>query len=108
MGMVRVLLPHNRLISLAPALRYTNASMHVIIGTSLMIIALVGSGGVISALADGVQLPMPATAMFALATAMGMLLGRRLLTHVSECQIQRGFSLTLLVVATGLLVKAYG
>jgi hypothetical protein len=86
--------------------RFTNASMHVIVGTSLMVIALIACGGVISALAHGAQLPMPATAMFALATVIGMLLGRKLAGHISNRQVQRGFSLTLWVVALSLLVKA--
>lgn len=86
--------------------RYTNASIHVIVGTSLMVVALIASGGVISALAHGAQLPMPATAMFALATAIGMLLGRKLAGQISDRQIQRGFSLTLLLVSLSLLVKA--
>lgn len=90
-----------------PAMRrFTNASMHVIVGTSLMVIALVGGGGVISALAHGVQLPMPATALFAIATAVGMLLGRRLAPRFAERTVQRSFGLTLLVVALGLGVKA--
>jgi uncharacterized protein len=85
--------------------RYTNVSMHGIVATSLLVIALVGAGGVVAAMAQGVSLPAAATALFAAATATGMLLGRILAKRLSGPQVQRGFALVLIVVALGLLAK---
>ncbi len=85
--------------------RFTDVSMHGIVATSLMVVALVGVGGVISALAHGAVMPMPATALFAASTAIGMLVGRRLVAHVSERHIQLCFALLLITVAMGLLAK---
>jgi uncharacterized membrane protein YfcA len=86
--------------------RFTNMSMHGIVATSLMVIALVGSGGVVAAVVHGIVLPLQTTALFALATAIGMLLGRQLAAHTVERHIQLGFSLVLIVVASGLFYKA--
>jgi uncharacterized protein len=85
--------------------RYTNVSMHGIVAISLLVIALVGAGGVVTAMAQGVSLPAMATALFAAATAAGMLLGRVLAKRLSGPQVQRGFALVLIVVALGLLAK---
>ncbi len=86
--------------------RFTDVSMHGVVATSLMVIALVGAGGVATAIAHGAVLPMPATAWFACATAVGMLLGRLLASRVSEKHVQMGFALTLIVVALGMGIKA--
>ncbi len=86
--------------------RFTNVSMHGIVATSLMVIALVGSGGVVAAMARGAMLPLPATAYFALATAGGMLLGRRLAARIAGKHVQFGFALVLIVVALGMGIKA--
>ena len=90
-----------------PALRrYTNVSVHGIVATSLLVIAMVGTGGILSAVAHGVQLPMPVTLLFALATATGMTIGRKLAAHSPEALVQRIFSLVLVMVASGLIYKA--
>ncbi|MNE21921.1 Sulfite exporter TauE/SafE [compost metagenome] len=86
--------------------RFTNVSMHGVVATSLMVIALVGTGGIVIAQAHGAQIPVDITLLFALATAMGMLAGRQLADHLSGRQVQRGFAAVLLVVATGLLAQA--
>ncbi len=92
---------------IVPAMRrYTDVSMHGIVATSLMVIALVGSGGILVALANGAQLPMPATALFAVATALGMGIGRKISPHISEKTVQRGFASVLLLAAASLIVKA--
>jgi uncharacterized protein len=85
--------------------RYTNVSMHGIVATSLLVIALVGAGGVASAVAQGVVLPALPAALFAAATAIGMVLGRILAKRLSGPQVQRGFAIVLIVVALGLLGK---
>ncbi len=92
---------------IVPALRrFTDLTMHGIIATSLMVIALVGSGGVIAAIAHGANLPLLVTTLFALATGFGMLLGRQLAARLVERHIQIGFSLVLMVVALGMSLKA--
>ncbi len=92
---------------IVPLLRkLTNASMHAIIATSLMVIALVGCGGIISAVAHGAALPFKETALFTLATICGMLLGRKLASHLPEHRVQQGFSLILIVVSLSMAGKA--
>ena len=86
--------------------RFTDLTMHGIVATSLMVIALVSGGGVLSALAHGAQVPMPATALFALTTALGMFAGRAVAAHIAEKQVQLGFALIVTVVALGLMLKA--
>jgi uncharacterized protein len=86
--------------------RFTNVAMQGVVATSLMVIALVGSAGVVSAIAHGVVVPMQATAVFALAAAVGMLVGRKLASHVSEKAVQLAFAGVLVVVAVGILVTS--
>ena len=92
---------------IVPALRrFTNASMHSVVATSLMVIALVGSGAVVASLMRGAELPVPATPLFALATAVGMGVGRIVSPRLSENAIQRGFAVVLLATAVNLVVKS--
>lgn len=92
---------------IVPALRrFTNVTLHGIVATSLMVIALVGTGGVISAVMHGTELPLQITVLFAFATIAGMLLGRNLIKHLSQKHVQIGFSAMLIVVAIGLTWKA--
>jgi uncharacterized membrane protein YfcA len=85
--------------------RFTDVSMHGVVATSLLVIALVSTGGVIVAVAHGVVLPPAEAAWFALATAAGMLAGRHVARHLSAQQVQRGFAVVLFCVAIGLLVR---
>ena len=84
--------------------RFTSLPMHGIVATSLLVIALVGAGGVISALLHGVTLPVAVTAMFSAAAIAGMLIGRQFARRLSSVQIQRGFA-ALLVAAALMLVQ---
>ncbi len=85
---------------IVPLLRhYTGVSMHGIVATSLLVIAVIGSGGVAIALLHGARPPLAVTAWFAAATAAGMLLGRLLAWRLSARQVQAGFALLLLGVA---------
>lgn len=86
--------------------RFTNVSMHGIVATSLMVIALVGFGGVVSAIFHGVEMPLETTTLFALATAAGMVGARRFAANIPGHQVQLGFSLVLVVVAMGMIFKA--
>ncbi len=86
--------------------RYSGVSMHGIVATSLLVIAVVSSGGVLIALLHGAVIPLAASAWFAGATAAGMLLGRLLARRLSAHQVQYGFALVLTVVACGLLARS--
>lgn len=93
---------------IVPALRrFTPLSMHGIVATSLLVVALVGSGSVISALAHGAKLPPAVTLPFLAATLAGMLLGHRLIHRLTPTQVQHGFAAILMLVAASLLFKAW-
>ena len=85
--------------------RFTELSMHGIVATSLLVIAIVGAGGVITALVHGAVLPLEPTLLFTTATAAGMLVGRSASRRLSAGHVQVGFAIVLLVVALGLMVK---
>lgn len=86
--------------------RFTELSMHGIVATSLLVIAIVGVGGVLAAVLHGAVLPLELTLLFTAATAAGMLAGRFASHRLSAAHVQVGFAIVLLVVALGLLVKA--
>jgi uncharacterized protein len=91
---------------IVPMLRkLTNISMHGIVATSLMVIALVGSGGVAATVLHGVPLRLDLTIWFSLATVAGMVLGRQASHRVSARHTQMGFAGILVCVACGMLVK---
>lgn len=94
---------------IVPAMRrFTNAPLHGIVATSLLVIALVSSGGIAVAVANGAALPWPATLLFAAATALGMGVGRKLSPRLSETTIQFGFAVVLLGSAASMIFKALG
>ncbi|WP_374318227.1 sulfite exporter TauE/SafE family protein [Aquabacterium sp.] len=82
--------------------RFTHLAMHGIVATSLLVIALVGCGGVVSALLHGAQLPMEVTLAFSGATASGMVAGRLLARKLSARRVQIGFACVLIAVAISL------
>ena len=86
--------------------RFTSLTMPGIVATSLMVIALVGAGGVLTAVAHGAVLPPAITLSFAAATAVGMVIGRLASRRLSGRQVQIGFAVVLAFVAVGLLGKA--
>ena len=86
--------------------RFTNVSMHGVVATSLFVIALVGFGGVMTAVMRGVQLPLQVCLFFTIATAAGMVIGRYLSGLLPAHRIQQGFATVLVVVALMLLAKA--
>ena len=86
--------------------RFTNVSMQGIVATSLLVIALVGLMGVVSAVMHGASLPLTLTASFTAATACGMLIGRHVSSRLPSRYVQITFSTVLVFVAVGLIVKA--
>lgn len=93
---------------IVPALmRFTDLSMHGIVATSLMIVAMVGAGSVGIAAIHGAEFPMPATLLFALAIAVGTGIGRTLASRVQGKTIQRGFAIVLMFAVTSLVAKLF-
>jgi len=88
--------------------RYTEVSMHGIVATSLLVIAVISSGGVTIALLHGARPPLEATVWFTTATAAGMLLGRRLASRLSARQVQTGFAMLLFGVALLMALRGLG
>jgi uncharacterized membrane protein YfcA len=92
---------------IVPMLRkFTNVPMHGVVATSLMVIALVGSGGVASTLIHGTPLPLDVTLWFSLTTVAGMVAGRLMSHRLSALHVQRGFATVLTGVALWLMSKA--
>ncbi len=92
---------------IVPALRrVTHLSMHSIVATSLMVIALVGGAGAISALAHGVHIPLAEGLAFGVPTVLGMLIGRYAIRFISSTHLQKGFALLVLGVSAWLLWKS--
>lgn len=92
---------------IVPMLRkLTNVSMHGIVATSLMVVALVGSGGVLFTIEAGVSPPLRLTLLFALTTARGMIVGRSASRHMSARHVQVGFAAVLVCVSLGMMAKA--
>ena len=87
--------------------RFTYLAVPGIVATSLFVITLVGTGGVVNSLLAGAQLPVPQTASFVCAMVGGMLLGRRVSRQLQAWQVQRGFAALLFFVSMYMLTKAY-
>lgn len=91
---------------IVPLLRhYTNVSMHAAVATSLLVIALVGTVGVSTAILHGVNLPVEFTFAFIASTVVGMMIGRRLVAQLSARTVQGLFAILLLLVALGMVIK---
>lgn len=92
---------------LVPALRKaTDISMHGIVATSLMVIALVGSSGIISSLIQGHVFPLNIALPFIIACIIGMFSGRQLINLFKAQTVQRVFALFVIGVAFMMLFKA--
>ena len=87
--------------------RFTHLAVPGIVATSLFVITLVGSGGVVNALLAGAELPMIETSGFVGAMISGMLIGRRVSRKLQPWQVQRGFAVLLFFVSGYMLFKAY-
>lgn len=92
---------------IVPLLRqFTPLPIHSCIATSLMIVALVSMGGIVTAVMQGATLPMPFTLWFVISAVSGMFIGQRLSHHLPEHIVQKGFAGLLIVVALGMLFNA--
>jgi uncharacterized membrane protein YfcA len=75
-----------------------------LVGTSLMVTALVTSFGAVVAVLHGAVLPWPATAWFAIALVAGMLAGRQVAHRLPERSIHRAFAVLVVAVALTMAV----
>lgn len=87
--------------------RFTHLAIPGIVATSLFVITLVGSGGVVNALLAGAELPAVETSNFVGAMISGMLIGRRVSRNLQAWQVQRGFAILLFAISLYMLAKAY-
>jgi uncharacterized protein len=85
--------------------RFTPLTMHSIVASSLMVMSLVSIGGVANALHQGLHLPLEVTAIFAIATIIGMLIGRRVAHQLPAKTVQQGFASLMIAVAILLMSK---
>jgi len=92
---------------IVPALRATSTlSMHSAVATSLLAIALITAVAAASATVQGVPIAWSAAAPFVLGALAGMFAGRKLAPRIAGPRLQQGFAVIMLLVATGLSVKA--
>lgn len=87
--------------------RFTHLTLPGIVATSLFVITLVGSGGVVNALLNGAELPVAATSSFVAAMIAGMLIGRLISRKLQSWHVQRGFALLLFSVSIYMSIRAY-
>ncbi|WP_220635595.1 sulfite exporter TauE/SafE family protein [Georgfuchsia toluolica] len=92
---------------IVPALRATTPlSIHSAIATSLMAIALISTGTVVSGLMEGRSLPLEVALPFVAGTVSGMALGRVAAPYIADHKLQKGFSLLVLAVSMSMMVHA--
>lgn len=93
---------------IVPLLRhFTNLSMQSAAATSLMVIALVGAVAAASSILHGIEIPLFFSLMFALASVVGVLSGRRIANLLPSSTVQMIFAGMLVFVALSFLVKAF-
>lgn len=91
---------------IVPALRRaTNAPMHAIVATSLAVITLVSTSGVVSTAIAG-RMNWPVAIPFAGGAIAGMLGGRLVSKRISGPRLQQGFAVIAGLVALGMVAKA--
>lgn len=91
---------------IVPALRRaTDLPMQTIVATSLAVIALVSTGGVVAS-AIGGHVDWHVALPFAAGALTGMLAGRRFAQHLAGPSLQQGFAAFAAVVAMGMIVRA--
>lgn len=92
---------------LVPVLRKTtDISIHSIVATSLMVIALVGSGGIISNLLQHSAIPLNIALPFMAACIIGMFSGRQLIDYFTAQSVQRIFATFVMIVAIVMFYRA--
>jgi uncharacterized membrane protein YfcA len=88
-------------------LRCSNLPMNSVVATSLMVITLISSGAVLSALVTGSVNLSDQSVVFMLGAAGGMLLGRQFAKKMPVAHLQRTFSMLISGVALLMLGKLF-
>jgi uncharacterized membrane protein YfcA len=94
---------------IVPALRGASGlSMHSVVATSLMAIALISGVTVAGALLQGVAMPWLQAVPFVLGALAGMLAGRKLAPRIAGPRLQQAFAGLMLLVAAGMGAHVLG
>jgi len=83
--------------------RVSDVSMHGIVATSLAVIALISTSGVVAAYANGTHVSRLGL-LFILGAVIGLMSGRRLAPAISGARLQLGFAAAQALLAVGLLI----
>ncbi|MBP6018625.1 MAG: sulfite exporter TauE/SafE family protein [Burkholderiaceae bacterium] len=86
--------------------RYTNLSMHSIVATSLMVIALIAAFTAAHSIWQGTDIPALGW-YFAVAAIAGMVLGRILAPYLPASTLQKAFALVTVLVAGVLMTRTW-
>jgi uncharacterized membrane protein YfcA len=93
---------------IVPLLRhFSNLTIQGAVSTSLMVIALVGSSAVFSAVSHGASLPLPFSLFFLTTSILGVLIGMRIMHYFSAKTVQALFAALLILVALSFVFKAW-
>lgn len=93
---------------IVPALvSFASMGMQKAIGTSLLVITVVGVSGTASQVLTGNMLPWNVTIVFTLGSILGLQLGTKLSTRLHGRVLQRLFAVAILLVAIFVVVKSY-
>jgi len=94
---------------IVPALRATSElSMHSVVATSLMAIALISGVAVAGSLLQGTPMPWLQALPFVGGALGGMLAGRALAPRIAGPRLQMAFAGVMLAVAAGLATQVMG
>lgn len=94
---------------IVPALRqFSQLSMHSVVATSLLAVALTSAGAVAGTLIQGYPIPWVAAAPFVVGALAGMLAGRKLAPRIAGPRLQQAFAALMLVVAVGMALHVAG
>jgi uncharacterized protein len=94
---------------IVPGLRaVSELSMHSVVATSLLAIALISAVAVASAAAHGVDLRWERSLPFVGGALLGMLAGRRVAPRLAGHRLQQGFAALMLATAAGLAARVGG
>jgi uncharacterized protein len=94
---------------IVPGLRaVSELSMHSVVATSLLAIALISAVAVASAAAHGVDLRWERSLPFVGGALLGMLAGRRVAPRLAGPRLQQGFAALMLATAAGLAARVGG
>ncbi|MBL8811753.1 MAG: sulfite exporter TauE/SafE family protein [Planctomycetaceae bacterium] len=86
---------------------FSSMSMSRAVGTSMLVISLVSTSGIVSQLSLGQEINWRVTALFAVGGIIGLLIGTSVSHRLSAAALQKTFSVAILVVAAFVLFKNF-